>query len=229
MASWRGDDELFKLIEDELFVAVIGDVLDALGFRFQFLPRAIAPIRADMRILGRALPVLTVDYPGHTLDGQTEFSRMPFGLLFRALDDLKRGEIYVCGGGTSNYALWGELMTLRAMHLGARGAVLDGCHRDTEGVLALDFPTFSRGGYAQDSGSRSRVIDFRIPLEIGAVSLQPGDLIIGDRDGVLAIPRAAEEEAISKALEKARTENLVRVAIEGGMSAEDAFDTYGVL
>lgn len=229
MASWKHDDELYGLIENELFVAVIGDILDGLGFRQQFLPPQIRPIRADMRVLGRAMTVLTVDYPGGEVDGQTEWSGMPYGLLFRALDDLKRNEVYVSAGGSPEYSMWGELMTTRAQHLGARGAVLDGYSRDTDGVLALDFPTFSLGGYAPDSGPRSRVLDYRIPVEIGQVTVNPGELIFGDRDGVLVIPREAEEEAISLALEKARTENLVRAAIEKGMSAEEAFNTFGVL
>lgn len=229
MASWTHDDELFDLIENELFVAVIGDILDGLGFMQQFLPAEIRPIRDDMQLLGRAMTVLTVDYPGGEVDGQTEWSGMPYGLLFRALDDLKRNEVYVSAGASPEYSMWGELMTTRAQHLGARGAVLDGYSRDTDGVLALDFPTFSLGGYAPDSGPRSRVLDYRIPVQIGQVRISPGELIIGDRDGVLVIPQEAEEEAISRALEKARTENLVRVAIEKGMSAEEAFNTFGVL
>ena len=229
MAEWQNDAELFHLIEGELFVAVIGDVLDSLGLRHQFLPPYIQPIRDDMQVLGRAMPVLTVDYPGGARDGQTELSSMPFGLLFRALDDLKPNEVYVCGGASPNYAIWGELMTARAIHLGARGAVLDGYSRDTAGILAQDFPTFSRGGYAQDSGIRSRVMDFRIPIEVGRARIQPGDLIFGDRDGVLVIPEQTVEDAISLALQKARTEDKVRIAIENGMSAEEAFNTFGVL
>ena len=229
MVGWKNDDELFGLVEEELFVAVIGDILDGLGFMQQFLPAEIRPIRDDMQVLGRAMTVLTVDYPGGEVDGQTEWSGMPYGLLFRALDDLKRNEVYVSAGGSPEYSMWGELMTTRAQHLGARGAVLAGYSRDTDGVLALDFPTFSRGGYAPDSGPRSRVLDYRIPVRIGQVTINPGELIIGDRDGVLVIPQEAEEEAISLALEKARTENLVRIAIEKGMSAEEAFNTFGVL
>ena len=229
MASWQNDEELFTLIESELFVAVIGDILDKLDLRHQFLPPDIRPIRDDMQVLGRAMTVLTVDYPGENVDGQTEWSKMPFGLLFRALDDLKPNEVYLCSGGSPDYAVWGELMATRAMHLGARGAVLNGYSRDTVGVLELNFPTFSYGGYSQDSGSRSRVMDYRIPLEIGRASVRPGDLIFGDRDGVLVIPKDAEEDVFSLALEKARTEDLVKVAIENGMSAEQAFKTYGVL
>ena len=229
MTTWRDDEELFNLIESELFVAVIGDIMDKLGRRHQFLPAEIRPIRDDMRVLGRAMPVFVADYPGGVVDGQTEWSGMPFGLLFRALDDLQPGEIYVSAGGSNDYATWGELMTVRARHLGARGAVLDGYSRDTYGVLEQNFPTFSRGGYAKDSGARSRVLDFRIAVEIGAVTVQPGELIMGDRDGVLVIPRDIEEEVIRLSLEKARTENLVRIAIEGGMSAEEAFNKYGVM
>ncbi len=228
--TWNSDEELFELIEAELFVAVIGDILDELGYRHQFLPPYIQPLRPDMRVLGRAMTVFTADYPGGIMDGgQSEWSRMPFGLLFRALDDLKANEVYVCAGGSPEYATWGEIMTTRARYLGARGAVLDGYSRDTDGVLQQNFPTFSRGCYAQDSGARSRVLDFRIPIEIGQVSVSSGDLIIGDRDGVLVVPRELEAEAISLALEKARTENLVQAAIEQGMSAEEAFSTYGVL
>lgn len=229
MTAWRSDEELFSLIESELFVAVIGDIMDTLGRRHQFLPAEIQPIRPDMKVLGRAMTVYLADYPGINMDGQTEWSAMPFGLLFRALDDLKPGEIYVSAGGSNDYATWGELMTVRARHLGARGAVLDGYSRDTDGVLEQNFPTFSRGGYAKDSGARSRVLDFRIPVEIGSVSIQPGDLIMGDRDGVLVIPQDIEAETIRLSLEKARAENLVRTAIDGGMSAEEAFKTYGVM
>ena len=229
MAEWRNDDELFTLIERELFVAVLGDIIDGLGCLHQFLPQQIQPIRADMRVLGRAMTVFTADYPGATVDGQSEWSGMPYGLLFRALDDLKPGEIYVSAGGSNDYATWGELMTLRARRCGARGAVLDGFMRDTDGVLEQNFPTFARGSYAKDSGPRSRVLDFRIPVEIGEVRIQPGDLIMGDRDGVLVLPRDMEAEVIQLSLEKARKENLVRDAIDGGMSAEQAFKTYGVM
>ena len=106
---------------------------------------------------------------------------------------------------------------------------LDGYSRDTDGVLEQNFPTFSRGCYAQDSGARSRVLDFRIPIEIGQVSVNSGDLIFGDRDGVLVVPRQLEQEAISMALEKASKENLVQASIENGMSAEEAFKRFGVL
>jgi 4-hydroxy-4-methyl-2-oxoglutarate aldolase len=91
------------------------------------------------------------------------------------------------------------------------------------------FPTFCRGLYAQDQGPRGKVIDFRVSVEIEGVRIAPGDLIFGDREGVLVIPAEAEVEAVEAALTKASTENRVAVAIRGGLSAREAFETFGVL
>ena len=149
--------------------------------------------------------------------------------MLQALDDLRPDEVYVCTGASPEYALWGELMSTRAITLGAAGAVVDGYSRDTRGILQLGFPTFSYGGYAQDQGPRGKVIDFRVPLEIGGVRLEPGDLLFGDLDGVCIIPRVAEEEVVRKALEKAREESVLERALREGMSATEAFAGYGIM
>jgi regulator of RNase E activity RraA len=120
-------------------------------------------------------------------------------------------------------------MSTRAIKLSAAGAVLDGYSRDTAGILNLDFPTFSYGPYAQDQGPRGKVIDYRIPIEIGGVKIIPGDIVFGDVDGVCVIPQDAEGEVFTKSLEKARGEKLVRKAIESGMSAVEAFRKYGIM
>lgn len=120
-------------------------------------------------------------------------------------------------------------MSVRAIQLGAAGAVLDGYSRDTNGIMSLNFPTFSYGAYAQDQGPRGKVIDFRVPLEIGGVKIKPGDIVFGDIDGVCIIPANAEEEVFVKSLEKARGEKLVRQAIESGMSAANAFKEFGIM
>ena len=140
----------------------------------------------------------------------------PFGLMLDALDDLKPFEVYLCSGASPRYALWGELMSTRAIKLGATGAVLDGYSRDTRGILELGFPTFSYGPYAQDQGPRGKVIDFRVPLEIEGTRVRPGDLVFGDIDGVCVVPREAEVEVMTAALEKARGEKTVRRSDRGG-------------
>ena len=101
--------------------------------------------------------------------------------------------------------------------------------RDTSGILALKFPTFSWGPYAQDMAPRGKVLDFRVPLGIEGVLIQPGDIVFGDVDGVCVIPRAAENEVFHNALEKARGEKLVGKAIQQGMPAKEAFEKYGIM
>ena len=230
MQHWGSDEELYDTLRRDLFTAVVGDVMDTMGLLRQFLPPHIKPLRDDMVVIGRAMTVLEADVFAelHGMSGTDSMSE-PFGMMFRALDDLKAGEVYICTGASPRYALWGELMSTRAKKLGAAGAVVDGYHRDTRGILRLGFPVFSFGGYAQDQAPRGKVIDFRVPLELGGVGVMPGDIIFGDLDGVCMIPRAAEEEVFRKALEKVQTENLVGRAIEDGMSAEEAFKKFGVM
>ena len=230
MKPWDSDASLFALCRQELFTAVVGDCMDKLGLRRQFLPPQIRALRPDMVVVGRAMPVLEADVFGEIVEGSANpLMAQPFGLMFRALDDLKANEVYVCTGASPTYALWGELMSTRALKLGAAGAVLNGYSRDTNGVLALNFPTFSYGSYAQDQGPRGKVVDFRVAVEIAGVRVASGDIVFGDIDGVCVIPREAEADVFTQALEKARGEKRVRQAIEGGMSTVDAYAKFGIM
>lgn len=223
------DEALFRQIRDELFVAAVGDVLDTLGYQHQFLPAGIAPLEKSMRLVGRAMPVLEADVINDGARSAGPLSGKPFGLMLEALDDLKPGEIYIATGASLRYALWGGLMSTRAQHLKAAGAILDGYVRDAGEIERLGFDVFCRGTYAQDQGVRGQVIDYRCTIEIDGVRIAPGDLLFGDREGVLVIPRAVEAEAVAKALDKVRTENKVADAIRGGMSACEALATFGVM
>jgi regulator of RNase E activity RraA len=228
LAQWKNDLELFQLIGKELFTALAGDVMDTMGLTHQFLPPQIRPLRDDMTVLGRAMTVLEADCAGTHISSSGK--DQPFGIMFEALDDIKEGEVYICNGSSPSYALWGGLMSTRAMHLKAAGAVLNGYSRDTREILRLGLPTFSWGGYAQDQGVRGRVVDFRCPLEFpNGVRVNSGDIVFGDIDGVVVIPREHEAEVVEKALEKARGENRVARSIREGMSARQAFDTYGIM
>ncbi len=230
MSLWQSDDDLFTLGRRELFTAVVGDVMDTMGLRHQFLPPGIKPLSDEMVVIGRAMPVLEADVFTDAIAGSADgVVVQPFGLMFRALDDLRHNEVYLCTGASPRYALWGELMSIRALKLGVAGAVVDGYARDIRGIRRLGFPTFCYGSYAQDQGPRGKVIDFRVPLEIGQVRIEPGDVVFGDVDGVCIVPAAGVEEAFSRALEKVRGEALVRASIEAGMSTAEAFATYGIM
>lgn len=230
------DAALFESLKSKLSTALMGDVLDQMGYHKQFLPPKITPLKPDMKIAGRAMPVQEADYISTSSASQTP-SRGPlanraFGLMIDALDDLREGEIYIATGSASTpspYALWGGLMSTRARYLKCAGAILHGYVRDTDDIERLGFPVWSTGLYAQDQSPRGKVVDFRCPIEVGGVRIMPGDLVFADREGVLIVPREVEDEAIRRAIEKANSEGGFADAVKGGMSVIDAFEKFGVM
>ncbi|WP_246146987.1 RraA family protein, partial [Seonamhaeicola marinus] len=151
----------------ELFTALVGDVLDQMGYEHQFLSPNLKPVEKTMVVIGRAMPALEADVFAESVKGsKNPLMEKPFGLMFEALDSLKKNEVYICTGSSFNYALWGGLMSTRAMKLEANGAVVNGYSRDTNEIEKLKFPTISAGTYAQDQGPRGKVIDYGVPIEI---------------------------------------------------------------
>jgi regulator of RNase E activity RraA len=218
------DHDLFATIRDRLFTAVIGDVMDLAGMRQQCLPPEIRPIGPDMVLVGRAMPVQVADVQPDDAGADH------FGLMFKALDDLKPGEIYLTTGGSLTFALWGGLMSARAARLGSPGAVFDGYHRDTREILDRGFPVFSRGAYAQDQRGRGRVVDFRAPITFpNGTRAEPGDILVGDIDGVLLIPSAQAEDIVQAALAKVDGEDGVRRMIEAGEPTQEIFAKTGIM
>lgn len=220
------DEELFRMMKADLYSAVIGDILDQMEQYHRFLAPEIRPLSPDMILCGRAMPVLERDLPapGVKIPGEG-----PFGKMLEALDSLNPGEIYLCTGASPDYALVGEIMCTRMQVLGAAGTLCDGFHRDTNGILALGFPCFSRGSYSQDQAPRGRVVDYRVPVDVCGVHVEPGDLVFGDRDGTVVIPKALEKEVIERAWLKATGEKTTGDAIRRGLSAQEAFARYKIM
>lgn len=218
--EWNNDAELFELLRSQLYTALVGDVLDTFDRRRQFLPPQCRPLRQDMVVVGRAMTAYEVDV--------TQESDKPFGLMFEALDSLRQHEVYVAAGGSPTYALWGELMSTAARARGATGAVLAGPTRDTHGILAIDFPVFSYGSYAQDQRGRGQVVAHHVPLGIGGVCVRPGDIVFGDIDGVVVVPREMEADVVTAALQKSRKEKNARKDLAGGRLASEVFKAYGI-
>ena len=225
MSLWKNDEEMFALMKEKLYTPVVGDILDQMGYRHQFLPAEIRPlvslvpmsyyVQGDepnnrLKVAGYACTVLENDVYGEP--------EKPFGYMTEALDDLKPNEIYIATGARHS-ALWGELLTASAKARGAVGAVLDGYTRDTPMVLEQNFPVFCSGTWAQDSSVRTYVFAWRCDIEIGQVTVHNGDIVFGDVDGVLIIPKEIMNEVIERALVKASTEKTMRKAVEAGMLA----------
>ena len=157
--EWKNDAELFELLRQQLYTAIVGDVLDTFGQRRQFLPPQCRPLRPDMMVAGRAMTVLEVDV--------AEAPEQPFGLMFEALDALRAHEVYFAAGEARPPTRSGEnWMSTAARARGATGAVLAGMTRDARAILAMEFPVFSYGCYAQDQRGRGQVIAHHVPLNV---------------------------------------------------------------
>ncbi|MDI9566352.1 MAG: RraA family protein [Chloroflexota bacterium] len=219
MNEWKNDKELFKIMKEELYTGVICDMMDTLGYSHIYLPNVIQPIRLTDVMVGRAYPTIICDVYGE--------QEKPLGLLTEAIDNISEDEVYIVTGGDRRCSYFGEIMTATIKRRGAVGAVIDGYIRDTRQVLEQDFPVFCMGRDAQGSLYRNQVIRYGVPVEIGNILIRPGDLIFGDIDGVVVIPKEIEEKAITVTLEKVRGEKDTREAIERGMSAVEAEKKYG--
>src|SRR5258707_3563343 len=166
MKLWSSDEELSALVRRELFTAVVGDVMDKLNLRRQFLPPQIRPLREDMVVFGRAMPVLEADtFADSPQSSANPVMAQPFGLMLSALDDLKPGEVYICTGGSPTYALWGELMSTRAMILKSAGAGVGGYFRGKRREVQPNFSALFYWRFVQEQRAHATGSRFLGPLE----------------------------------------------------------------
>jgi len=203
-----------------LYTPVVADVLDRLGHREQSLRADIRPLFPAARAAGVARTVRTIPAPEVA-------PAEPYKGEMAAVDDLRPGDVMVVSACDASF--WGELLSTAARYRDCRGIVIDGYTRDTRAIVAMGFPVFCRGVHPADSLGRIDVAEHDVPIQCGGVLIHPGDLILADEDGIVAIPRAVAEPALTRAEEKVRGENLVRGALAGGMPVTEAFRRYGIL
>lgn len=220
----RDDEEFLPQLRKRLYAAVLSDVLDDVGLRDQALPSRIRPLDDQLVLAGFARTGLFRDVFAVPED------RNPYTLEIRILDDLHPGDVmmFACGG-SERIAPWGELLTTAARTRGAVGAVTDGFVRDVRGIRAAQFPVFHGGIAPLDSKGRGEVAEIDVPIEIGRVRIAPGDLVFGDVDGVVVVPRHAEEEVLARAFDKVSREDTTRRELMNGAKLQEVFDRYGVL
>ncbi len=217
-----GSPEYYDILAARLNSAVLADILDDLGVRNNVLAHTVRPLFAGAVAVGPAATMLAVEV--------YETPAAPYRLLMEALDALRPGAVVVVTtNGCTRAGLWGELLSTAVVSRGGRGVVLDGLTRDARQIEAMGFPVFSTGFSPADSKGRCEVIGYDAPIEAGGVRVRPGDLVFGDRDGVVVVPRDLEAEAVRLALRKVSEENSVRNALRGGMPVSEAFRRYGVL
>lgn len=222
MVNFANEHEMFDLMRDKLNAAVISDIVDSLGAREQAMRADIRPVYQGAIVVGRAYTVITADIFKIIDD--------PYGGEIEAVDSLKPNDVMVvCTHRSTRTCFWGELLSTAARARGARGIVVDGYTRDVAQITAMKFPTFATGISMVDSAGRSIVIEHGCPVNCGDVLVNTGDIVFGDIDGVVVIPKELEKEVIPLALEKVGKENLVRDELLKGAMLRDAYDKYKVL
>ena len=217
------DEQLIETARRSLYAAVLSDVLDGLGYRHQVLPPAIRPLDERVVLCGRARTGLYRDVyhvPSHN----------PYELEIALIDDLKPGDVAVLACGRSGrIAPWGELLTTASMARGANGCVTDGLVRDTSAIRELQFPVFHGGIGPLDSKGRGEVCAIDVPVECAGVTVNPGDLVFGDADGVVVVPQPIVTQTVRNALEKVEGEDRTRAELRQGALLADVFKKYGIL
>ncbi len=205
-----------------LHPAVIADCLDKAGLRNQVLAPHIRPIAADMRVAGYAATVHCVE-----VDAVPESRDDWYRNELASVDALQPGDVVVVSTCRGSY--WGELLATASTFRGARGVVADAYTRDTLALIDMRFPTFAAGIHCADSLGRIDVDAYDVPIVCGGVAVEPGDLVLGNHDGVVIVPSGIGERVVAAAEEKVSGENLVRAKLAEGMPVSEAFRTYGVI
>lgn len=217
------DKETFALIREKLYTPVVSDVLDGMGIRDKAMRHDIRPLHPDFIVIGRARTLLW-------MNTYQDIKPNPYVNEIKAIDSLKPGDVSVHSTDYSwNIAPWGELLSTASHMRGSTGTIVDAVVRDVKKILEIPFPTFARGIKPLDSCGRGFVADFDVPIKCGEVEVHPGDLIFGDFDGIMVIPKAVEKEVIAKALEKVTSENNTRRELLEGRLLGEVYQKYGVL
>ena len=208
-----------------LSAAILSDIVDSLGLMRRAMRPFVRPLDDAQVMVGRARTGLYM--PAYALrEGEN-----PYEVEIALVDDLQPQEVVVlaCNGPTERIAPWGELLTTAAQVRGAAGCVTDGLVRDVRQIRAMHFPVFHGGIGPLDTKGRARMVDRDVRVECGGVSIDPGDLVFGDVDGVVVIPRSHEHAVMDLALEKVRGEDNTRDALLQGESLANVFKRLGIL
>lgn len=223
MAADDSSKALLTRIREELYSGVVHDVLDEMGYRNQALPARIKPLEPHFRVVGRAATMLAVPV-SHPSESK------PFGFTLEFLDGLSSGEVVVGSvQSDDDVSVWGEIMSTAAATRGAQGVVLDGYGRDADFIRKMGFPAFFTGLSPKGAVGRVEVRHVRIPIKIGNVDVRDGNLVIGDCDGCIVIPREVEPQVLDAAFAKVAAETKVRAELQAGANIVDMYAKYGVL
>ncbi|WP_291767396.1 RraA family protein [Caldivirga sp. UBA161] len=208
-----------------LYSPVISDVLDEIGVHNHALPSGILPINPNYVVIGYAYPMYVDEANSLNPDN-------PYKGLIEAVDSIPEDSVVVIEVNETirgRTAVWGELTSTAAMARGARGAVVHGLVRDVNQVLRLGFPIFAMGQTPYDIKGRGEFKGHGIEVTVGDVKVRVGDLVFGDINGVVIVPKEVMNEAINRAIEKVSKESIAKSELRRGAHLKDIWNKYRVL
>lgn len=211
-----------EYLKKNLYSGIICDVLDQMGYRHQDLSNEINPLQDDTVIFGAAFTAIGTEVYSMPED--------PLTAQCKTVDQLDEGEIYVLvNRGNYNCALFGELFANGILGRKGAGVLLDGYARDIKALKEMEFPIFYRGKSPCTSKGRCEINECQIPIQIDGVTINPGDLIFGDIDGVVVVPKEIAEEVIDRSVETIKKEDEVRDMLKNGSTMIEAYQKNGAI
>ena len=212
------DEELLSRYE-QLYAGAINDVLREFTLLDQALPHRIRPLREYRTVAGFAFTVKSA--PSTLVSGE-------MGFRTKMLDAMHAGAFVLYDtSGDEESTSWGGVMTATAKGKGIRAAAIDGGIRDTHQIVEADFPVWYKYRSSNGSLGRCLITHFQIPIQIGRVFIRPGDVVVGDVDGVLVVPRAVAYDVLTRAEEIRENEKKIFGWVAEGESAQDIMDKGG--
>jgi 4-hydroxy-4-methyl-2-oxoglutarate aldolase len=204
----------------QCYTGVVHDVMRAMGLRDFTLPAELRPLFPERRLAG----------PAFTIDGRVDANADPHETLLAwtgLLSKAKAGHIWVSQPNDRVVAHMGELSAETLKNKGVLGCIADGFVRDVDFLIGMGFQTWSRGFTPRDIVGYWLPRAVEVDIRIGDVVIAPGDYMLGDRDGLLRVPKAIAGEVIEKAEAAITTENKVRTAILAGVDPQQAYLQFG--
>jgi len=187
----------------------LSDAMDRLGLAGQAF--GIVPLDRGFRLAGPAFTARTIPVA------------VASGTVGDYIDDVPPGSIVVLDNcGRLDSTVWGDILTIIAHRMKLGGTVINGVCRDAARSLELGYPIFSRGVYMRTGKGRVQADAVQVPVSLGEVRVEPGDLVVGDADGIVVIPRSRQEEVLAASREISEAEARIRQEIERGSRLDEA-------
>jgi 4-hydroxy-4-methyl-2-oxoglutarate aldolase len=204
---------------EKVFTAAVNDVLREMGYCYQVLPSGIMPVKDDMKVAGIAFTIKGAK----NLTLTNEMNQRA-----QMLEAIRPDSVCVWDtSGDDESTQWGGIMTMASKRRGCRGAVVDGGARDIREILDQKFPVFCKYRSSNGMLGRFRMIGYQMPIRIGNVMINPGDIIFGDMDGVIVVPRKIAYDVLLRAEYIKENEHEIRKMLLDGLTPTQVVEKGG--